>query len=271
MKIFDITYQTYDPTGNRTMLVTSPVDREDQAMAAAGIMEHDRSIEQVAFIEGEGDERRMQMMGGEFCGNATMSFGAMLAAEAGLDTMDAELSVSGSDTRVPVHMEKQEDGYLGRVSMPLPSGIKVKNFGRYKLPLVRFDGISHAIITERIPRPLAQMLIREWAGKARAEAFGILMCSPDYSEMTPIVYVKSTDTVVIESSCASGTAAVGAYLAQERKEPVSLTIRQPSGQLSVDAGYADGAITELVLGGNVRLVEEGQKQVEEKVFVLKED
>ena len=64
MKTFDITYKTFDPTGNRTMLVTSSVSREDQPMAAAGIMEQHRELEQIAFVEGEGDSRRLQMMGG---------------------------------------------------------------------------------------------------------------------------------------------------------------------------------------------------------------
>ena len=106
MKTFDITYKTFDPTGNRTMLVTSPVERDDQAKAAGGILDRDRSLEQVAFVEGEGGSRRLQMMGGEFCGNATMSFASMLAAESGVDSLDTEVEVSGCDGKVPVHVEK---------------------------------------------------------------------------------------------------------------------------------------------------------------------
>lgn len=271
MKTFDITYKTFDPTGNRTMLVTSPVERDDQAKAAGGILDRDRSLEQVAFVEGEGGSRRLQMMGGEFCGNATMSFASMLAAESGVDSLDTEVEVSGCDGKVPVHVEKDGEGWLGKVTMPLPNESKVKNFGRYKLPIVRFDGITHTIVTDRLPKPLAEMLIREWANKIRVDAFGILLLNEDYTEMTPIVYVKSTDTVVKESSCASGTAAVGAYLALERKEPVSLTIRQPGGELTVEADVADGKVTKLILGGHVTCVDEGQFEVEEKVFHLKHD
>ena len=167
MKTFDITYKTFDPTGNRTMLVTSPVERDDQAKAAGGILDRDRSLEQVAFVEGEGGSRRLQMMGGEFCGNATMSFASMLAAESGVDSLDTEVEVSGCDGKVPVHVEKDGEGWLGKVTMPLPNESKVKNFGRYKLPIVRFDGITHTIVTERLPKPLAEMLIREWANKIR--------------------------------------------------------------------------------------------------------
>ena len=158
-----------------------------------------------------------------------------------------------------------------KVSMPLPEKCKVRNFGRYKLPVVKFDGISHTIVTERMPKPLAEMMIREWANKVRADAFGILLMSKDYREMTPLVYVKSTDTVVAESSCASGTAAVGAWLAVEKKEPVNLTIRQPGGELSIEVEVTDGNVSKLLLGGHVSCVEEGQMQAEEKVFHLKHD
>ena len=268
MKVFHIQYKTFDPTGNRTMIVTTPVDREDHSKAAGGIMDHDRSIEQVAFIE-EGN--RLQMMGGEFCGNASLSYAAMLAEQEGKDAAEYSLDVSGAEEKVSVSVEKKDDGYFGKVSMPLPLECKVKNFGRYKLPLIKFNGISHTIVTERIPQALAQMLIREWASKARAEAFGILMCSADYTEMTPIVFVKSTDTVVIESSCASGTAAVGAYLALERKEPVKLEIRQPGGVLSVEAAVEGDKVSSLVLGGQVKCVDEGEMDVEEKIIVIKKD
>ena len=211
------------------------------------------------------------MMGGEFCGNATMSFAAMLAMEAGVESAEMEVEVSGSDEKIPVTVEKDGDGWNGKVSMPLPEKCKVRNFGRYKLPVVKFDGISHTIVTERMPKPLAEMMIREWANKVRADAFGILLMSEDYREMTPLVYVKSTDTVVAESSCASGTAAVGAWLAMEKKEPVNLTIRQPGGELSIEVEVTDGNVSKLLLGGHVSCVEEGQMQAEEKVFHLKHD
>ena len=268
MKVFHIQYKTFDPTGNRTMIVTTPVDREDHSKAAGGIMDHDHSIEQVAFIEEGG---RLQMMGGEFCGNATMSYAVMKAEESGLDQAEYSMEISGAEDKVPVSVSKVEDGYFGKVSMPLPKEYKMKNFGRYKLPLIKFDGISHTIITERIPQALAQMLIREWASKAKADAFGILMCSEDFTEMKPIVFVKSTDTVVIESSCASGTAAVGAYLAMERKEPVSLEIRQPGGTLSVEASVEGDKVSSLVLGGKVQCIDAGEMDVEEKIIVIKKD
>lgn len=268
MKVFHIQYKTFDPTGNRTMIVTTPVDREDQYKAAGGIMDHDRNIEQVAFLE-EGN--RLQMMGGEFCGNASLSYAAMLAEESGQEQAEYSLEVSGAEDKVSVSVSKSEDGYFGKVSMPLPLEYKMKNFGRYKLPLIKFNGISHTIVTEKIPQALTKMLIREWASKAKADAFGILMCSEDYTEMTPIVFVKSTDTVVVESSCASGTAAVGAYLALERKEPVRLEIRQPGGTLTVEASVDGDKVSSLTLGGKVQCIDSGEMDVEEKIIVIKKD
>ena len=81
-----IHYQKYSPPGNITLLVTTPVPRDLQPRLAARLLEGVGG-EQVGFVEPASDPRcpaRLQMMGGEFCGNATMSLGAMLARSAGL-------------------------------------------------------------------------------------------------------------------------------------------------------------------------------------------
>jgi len=81
-----LNYQKYSPTGNVTILVTTPVPRSMQPGVAARLLE-DVGGEQVGFIEPVIDPRcaaRLQMMGGEFCGNAPMCLGAMLARAAGM-------------------------------------------------------------------------------------------------------------------------------------------------------------------------------------------
>ena len=103
-----IHYQKYSPTGNVTLLVTTPVPRKDQPGIAARLLGPGGvGGEQAGFIEPAGDARcpaRLQMMGGEFCGNATMSLGAMLARERDLtdgEALDLMLEVSGLDAPVP--------------------------------------------------------------------------------------------------------------------------------------------------------------------------
>ena len=55
-------------------------------------------------------------MGGEFCGNASLSLGAVLAQRQGREGTFT-LRVSGADGPVTVDITKEHDGWRGRVSM----------------------------------------------------------------------------------------------------------------------------------------------------------
>ena len=57
--------------------------------------------------------------------------------------------------------------------------------------------------------------------------------------LTPLVYVPWADTLCWETSCASGTTAAGAYLASEANARLTVTLRQPGGSLTVEAGGDD--------------------------------
>ena len=75
----------FNPTENMTLLVTDPVPRELQGPLAARLMEN-RSIgaEQVGYLEKAslpGARARLQMMGGEFCGNASMCMAVFLTRD----------------------------------------------------------------------------------------------------------------------------------------------------------------------------------------------
>ena len=67
--------------------------------------------------------------------------------------------------------------------------------------------------------------------------------------LEPLVYVASTDTAVWESSCASGTAAVAAYLACARGGDVSISLSEPCGVLSAEAVLRGGKVGSLKLTG----------------------
>jgi len=143
-------YQKYSPTGNITLLVTTPVPRSAQPGVAARLLET-AGGEQVGFIEPAADPAcpaRLQMMGSEFCGNATMSLGAMLARERGLaagESLDLLLEVSGSDTPVPCRIQGcHGDGPPDTIPQSLP-------------PMGKVDLPENACIvpgeTEEVPLP----------------------------------------------------------------------------------------------------------------------
>ena len=82
----ELSFQLADPAGNVTLLVTTPVPREDYATLAARLLSiPELHAEQVGFLappQGEG-VIRLEMMGGEFCGNALRCAGLYYAVQQG--------------------------------------------------------------------------------------------------------------------------------------------------------------------------------------------
>ena len=69
----EYTVAVLDPAGNVTAIVCSDVPAAERARVAAQILRlPELGIEQVAFLTEprSGGEIRLEMMGGEFCGNA---------------------------------------------------------------------------------------------------------------------------------------------------------------------------------------------------------
>ena len=83
-----------------------------------------------------------------------------------------------------------------------------------------------------------------------ADALGILQIDLEENTLLPLVYVRKSDTLFWESSCASGTAAAGAVL-RKKSGPGSWAFLEPAGTLKIDAP-ADGS---LLLHGRVHLAE----------------
>ena len=263
-----LSYQKYSPTGNVTVLVTTPVPRSMQPGIAARLLE-DVGGEQVGFIEPVTDSRcaaRLQMMGGEFCGNATMSLGAMLARETGLSdgaAMDLLLEVSGSADPVACHIRRAGEAFTGTVQMPLPTGVGETvldtDAGALTVPLVRLPGIAHLILPADAGLDEAQLRRRLplWNDAIGADAIGALRFNADALSMDPLVWVPSAGTLVREHGCGSGTAAIGCIQALAAGRDVEAGVRQPGGTITVRAGVEGNAITALSITGRVTLVEEG--------------
>jgi len=263
-----LNYQKYSPTGNITILVTTPVPRAMQPGVAARLLENVGG-EQVGFIEPAADPRcaaRLQMMGGEFCGNATMSLGAMLARAAGLSddgATDLLLEVSGSVDPVACHIRREGKAFTGTVQMPLPTGVGEAvldtDAGALAVPLVRLPGIAHLILPANAGLDEAQLRRRLplWNDAVGADAIGALRFDADALSMDPLVWVPSAGTLVREHGCGSGTAAVGCTLALAAGRDVKAGIRQPGGTITVQADVTASAVTSLSITGRVTLVEEG--------------
>ncbi|MCA5962637.1 hypothetical protein LC724_22770 [Blautia sp. RD014234] len=89
-----------DPAGNITIFVMTPLERSQYAEAANQLLEQKKyKAEQVGFVEEKEDgTQHMQMMGGEFCGNATRSFGYLKSLVDENHPQLVQVDVSGSES-----------------------------------------------------------------------------------------------------------------------------------------------------------------------------
>ena len=253
----ELRYTVIDPTKNITLLVTTPVPRDVQPRVAAELLQRERDAEQVGFAEGlAAGEPRLQMMGGEFCGNASLSAAAVIFSRAGLAEglyCEELFEVSGAPEPVKISGSMvNRTCFEGEVAMPLPESISecsfLDGFEGYTFPLVRFPGICHAIVpVGTIERERAKAVIASWCRQLGADALGLMFFDRDKHTLTPLVYVASTDTAVWEGSCASGTAAVAAYLAELDGEYASVRLTEPRGTVSASATYSASQVRSLTM------------------------
>ena len=250
------------PAQNMTVIVKTPVPRRQQSDVAGRLIDYAGVFaEQAGFIEPPtlpGAECRLQMMGGEFCGNATMCMAALTARDGGIqpgETRDINVEISGAEGVLNCRVSCTEDGYVCKTRMPLPESVEKLN----GYSLVRLPGITHAILKCAAPASLrtgAEEMLREIAALLDDEAVGLMLYSPATAEMIPLVYVKATDTMIWERGCGSGSAAVGALAAWEKQADVQIPLLQPGGTITAAARWNDG-LAEVSIEGRVRIVCEG--------------
>lgn len=258
------------PTENMTLLIETPVPREKQLAVAEQLIAYGSVYaEQAGYIEEATDpraEKHLQMMAGEFCGNASLSLAAVLAERKGLaigEETEVVLEVSGADCPVSCRMKKEEKGYFGKVEMPLPERLETKTFAldgkEYALTAVIFEGITHVIVPaaewgEDGEKKL-EKAVKAWA-KDLPEAFGLLLFDEAAMTLKPLVSIQGV-SLVWERGCGSGTSAIGAYLAEREGRSVSVILHEPGGDMGAEVTYENGTITALSITGKVSIVAEG--------------
>ncbi|MBR3313664.1 MAG: hypothetical protein IKG18_05955 [Atopobiaceae bacterium] len=260
-----IRYKIYDPTGNITALVETPVDVARQPDVAARIMAVHPQVEQVGYVRESDALPELRMAGGEFCGNATMCAAAWYARRIGLDCGQVTLSVSGAGEPVEVRLEEMADqGYAATVRMPRALVIETRELsfeGRHDaVPLVCMEGISHIVVERgsafwelRNLRNEAEQAVRSWCESLGVDGLGLMFVDGEGERrsVVPLVYVPASATVFWENSCASGSAAVAMYVAVAKDAACTLHLEEPGGMLVVRSQPDDG---ETWLTGHVRQV-----------------
>ena len=251
-----IKYYLINPTGNITIIADAPVEPALQPEIAKRLMQLEPTAEQVGFLNGSS----LRMAGGEFCGNASMSAAALICRNRGKNSGDISLSVSGAEDEICVSITENDGSFVGTVTMPKAEAIESKEFefnGKtYSLPTVKFSGITHIISKNVLDRTTAETAVRKWCSDLGCDCIGIMLLDIESNRLDPLVYVRTAGTLFWESSCASGTSAVGAYVAKQRNKPVELSLTEPGGVLRV---YADKNC--IKLSGSVEILKENTVEI----------
>lgn len=259
-----------DPAGNITIFVMTPLDRSRYAEAANQLLEQrEYKAEQVGFMEEmRNGTCRMQMMGGEFCGNATRSFGYLKSLLDPDHPKLVEVDVSGSDS--PLKVEVDLEAGTSRTAMPLPRKmVSLLVPGHGSCPMVCFEGISHIIVKgPRRGDAFVQTVLKAAKEQDTCDAYGIMFLEPSGDgmekcyRMTPVVYVAKTDSLVWESSCGSGSMACAAYLADKKEDGTYIYIlKQPDGLIEASVIRRKGKIAECRMGGKVSISDELEAEI----------
>ena len=272
----------FDPAGNTTIMVLTPVPRSEYAEVAKKLLEIDfgpqcswREVaygEQVAYVVEEKNENVdnvpiMEMCGLEFCGNASRSYAyyRVLFLGEGEDAGDGRkqisVNVSGCPLPLTAVVDLQEKDSV--VQMPLPVEVKMIDTEPAGVegifPLVVFEGISHLVLTGVAPEDDTYERLKNYIYAEvdpGMDAFGVMFIEEEKDLMSPIVYVRDVDTIYHEGSCASGTAAAAVAKATgEGDGNYEYIFREPDGTLKAAVTKEDGKIIEVRLGGIIETTE----------------
>lgn len=256
------------PSGNTTAVVFEPVAPEDAKRKNAAVIDawaktgSAEGVEQCcAVVAPKGDAVcRVEMFGGEFCGNATRAVLHLLSGgNDGKGTVEVSgagkpLAYSITDGIVELEMPVADEG---SVVTEVPDGF-----------LVRLEGIAHVVSfapEASTPRELLTSLIQENRyGLAKEPAVGVTFFDAMSGSASFCVWVREVDTMFDETACGSGTASIAAATAFMKKEPQTIEVLQPSGRLIRASATYDRTIdnvSRITISGAVETLYDGELEV----------
>lgn len=245
--MMNIDFIKLSPAENTTVLVTDDIIPAQYSEIARKVISYSYlCAEQVGFIkkpEHKDSVIRLEMSGGEFCGNGILA-AAALARYRGLTEEEAfKVESSGYDEQLccTVH-NTGENIYRSNSSMPLDYSSRVwqEGPGGVKGRLIELPGITHLLLDcsyskNKLGDRRLQALVKKLAAEVKASAVGVI---PFYKEgdlyqIRPCVHVPETGSLIFERSCGSGTLALGLYISELNKSGDILKVKQPGGIINV--------------------------------------
>ena len=268
------------PSGNTTVLIKNKdsMDARYRALISNKILDPlHLGGEQVGVVSYlEDGTPRLDMMGGEFCGNATRSVLALLLFEdskslksIGENHWECHLSVSGVNEKVKGECFKEGSKINTKVYLSTKNHVEEKLLDGYKVFVAYLSGITHVILNEphfkfrKDNYVEFSKHVRDSLELQNESAVGLIFVQKNDNGVfiDPVVWVRDTDSTYYETACGSGTAAFGIVSALNNKRDFKERIYQPSKKsielevrLSSDALYVES----VSIGGIVDVIAKGE-------------
>jgi histidine racemase len=254
------------PSGNTTAIIFDQLSSNNLKQLNARIIEawqqqnpDQPHVEQCCFVtlpRSSEAMARVEMFGGEFCGNAARSAIWMLTKG---QNYRGKIEVSGVERPLTFSVN---DGEV-KVEMPL---LKDKSLVQRTVEgsLVRHEGIRQLVVIEQgndqTPRKLLTNLLKcNKYDLCSQPAVGVSYYNKQSGEAKFCVWVKEVDTIFDETACGSGTSAIGMALAVEFERPMRAKVIQPSGEIiRTEADYNGGKVRSSYIVGRVDVLYDGE-------------
>jgi len=231
------------PAKNTTVLITNYVPPSKYCKVASQVLSYTYlCAEQLGFItepqHKSGSIIRLEMSGGEFCGNAVLALAAYVRYAGILEEDNFTIESSGVNSLLRCQIiNKRNNCYRVKASMPLDFNYRLYKFDVLKGVLIEFKGITHFLFENRgqLEGNKIKKLIKTLSCELKVAAMGFIpyKMEKDSFQIEPCIYVSETDSLIFENSCGSGTLALGLFLAMRKKESVVYNIKQPGGIIKV--------------------------------------
>lgn len=229
-----IIFSILRPGGNDTALVRGALPMKEKQRINNLIMKRYPNVEQVGFyyFDSKTNLNKLEMAGGEFCGNALRSLAYLLQRGR---TGTLKLAASGTDQILTVGVTRKNEAFAQMPILSSFSSVKKINKNLYE---VKLSGITHLITPlqgEADPKLLKDTgfnLLKENNLDQEAAA-GVMFWSKRNKayRIDPVVWVRDIQTLFYESACASGTTALGLWFAKDSTFSKTVrNIQQPSGE-----------------------------------------
>lgn len=247
-----------NPAGNITLFVRTSVDKAQYGAVGEKLLSLPTlQGEQVGFACEDG---RMEMAGGEFCGNATRAFGLLTAKERGLaGKQHLTLSVSGCEK--PVGVDVDTEAGAARAEMPLPRFVRAETVGNVHGTLVHLGGIAHFVVEGVAPSEAFFAEVEPlFLSLGALDAYGVIFLNG--TRMTPLVKVPATKAFIWEGSCGSGSLAAAIAQSEGTDGIFERDYIQPAGTIRVTVERRGGEVTGAYIGGSVTLDKPVEVEIE---------